>query len=150
MPAPAVKNAENGHGGGGAHPQPLAVGQFVPAGFIDIDHRLLLHMRLRRFHRCLQRLTDALLLSRNASQADLDLKDRFQQFVHVPMADPEPPTQIADHSLQPFAKTAAWHVRWPLGSILGSTPLASQRMPLIFDDVRHNFRQFTHLMPFRV
>jgi hypothetical protein len=64
------------------------------------------------------------------------------------MTDPEPPTQVADHGLQPFAKTAARHVRWPLRSIFGPAHRTSQCVPLIFDDFRLNFRQFTHLMAF--
>src|SRR5450759_2493160 len=144
------EDAKHGHTRCGTYPQPEFLDKLLPTGFIQVHRVLRLNMLLGGLNRLFQRPTDPLFLGRDTSQADFNLKYRSQYLHHVPLVDPETPTQIADQSLKPLSKTSFWHSHGPFGPVWSTANHAIQRMALVFYDFRHDYWQFAYLMAFRL
>ena len=144
------QHQEDGHQRSRSYPQPGSFAHLMPTSFIHIDTRLLAGIGFGFFHRCFQCSTDRLLLRRNTAQANFGVKADFHQFCYIPITHSEPPTQIADHRLCPWPKTAFWHIFRPLSACFCSTYQATQGMQLVLGNDWLRLRQFTYLVASRM
>ena len=93
---------------------------------------------------------NTLLLSRNAAQSDIQMKQRAQYLFAIPPADAQSSTQVAYRCLGARAKTTPGHLDRPFTLVFLTTRQALQAVQLVFDQFRLYPRQFTHLVATRI
>lgn len=82
--------------------------------------------------------------SGNASQAEVRVAHRVQEFHGVALAGTQAPGHLADGRLQARATTARRPIGWPGGGCGGPTDQTSQSVALVLGHFRFDAREFGH------